>query len=36
MTAASRIADRDMRRRAKQYLVEGEITRSSHWVADRA
>jgi MFS family permease len=28
-------ADREIQRRAKQYLAEGESTRSSHWLADR-
>jgi hypothetical protein len=29
------VADREILRRAKQYLVEGESTKSSHWLADR-
>jgi len=29
------VADREIQRRAKQYMVEGETTRSSHWLADR-
>jgi len=29
------VADREIQRRAKQYLVEGEETKSSHWLADR-
>ena len=29
------VADREIQRRAKQYLAEGESTRSSHWLADR-
>jgi MFS family permease len=29
------VADREIQRRAKQYLVEGEETYSSHWLADR-
>jgi MFS family permease/quinol monooxygenase YgiN len=29
------VADREIQRRAKQYLVEGTETRSSHWLADR-
>ena len=29
------VADREIQRRAKQYLVEGGSTRSSHWLADR-
>jgi MFS family permease len=29
------VADREIQRRAKQYLVEGETTKSSHWLADR-
>ena len=29
------VADREIQRRAKQYLVEGEATHSSHWLADR-
>ena len=29
------VADREIQRRAKQYLVEGESTKSSHWLADR-
>jgi MFS family permease len=29
------VADREIQRRAKQYLVEGATTRSSHWLADR-
>ncbi len=28
------VADREIQRRAKQYLVEGESTRSSHWLAE--
>jgi hypothetical protein len=28
-------ADREIQRRAKQYLAAGESTRSSHWLADR-
>ena len=29
------VADREIQRRAKQFLVEGETTKSSHWLADR-
>jgi len=29
------VADREIQRRAKQYLIEGETTKSSHWLADR-
>ena len=29
------VADREIQRSAKQYLVEGETTKSSHWLADR-
>jgi MFS family permease len=29
------VADREIQRRAKQYLAEGESTKSSHWLADR-
>lgn len=29
------VADREIQRRAKQFLVEGEATKSSHWLADR-
>ena len=29
------VADRELQRRAKQYLAEGESTKSSHWLADR-
>ncbi|MEO8676205.1 MAG: MFS transporter [Casimicrobiaceae bacterium] len=29
------VADREIQRRAKQFLVEGEPTKSSHWLADR-
>jgi hypothetical protein len=29
------VADREILRRAKQYLAEGATTRSSHWLADR-
>ena len=29
------VADREIQRRAKQYLVDGATTRSSHWLADR-
>ena len=29
------VADREIQRRAKQYLVEDATTRSSHWLADR-
>jgi MFS family permease len=29
------VADRDIQRRAKQYLAEGAETKSSHWLADR-
>jgi MFS family permease/quinol monooxygenase YgiN len=29
------VADREILRRAKEYLVEGGSTRSSHWLADR-
>jgi MFS family permease len=29
------VADREIQRHAKQYLVEGEETRSSHWLGDR-
>jgi MFS family permease len=28
------VADREIQRRAKQYLVEGETTKSSHWLAE--
>ena len=28
------VADREIQRRAKQYLVEGESTKSSHWLAE--
>lgn len=28
-------ADRKIQQRAKQFLVEGESTKSSHWLADR-
>ena len=28
------IADREIQRRANQYLVKGENTRSTHWLAD--
>ena len=29
------VADREIQRRAKQYMVEGETTRSQHFLADR-
>ena len=29
------VADREILRRAKQYLAEGEDTKSTHWIADR-
>jgi hypothetical protein len=29
------VADREIQRRAKQFLAEGESTKSSHWLADR-
>jgi quinol monooxygenase YgiN len=29
------VADRAIQQRAKQFLVEGESTKSSHWLADR-
>jgi quinol monooxygenase YgiN len=29
------VADRETLQRAKQFLVEGESTHSSHWLADR-
>jgi predicted MFS family arabinose efflux permease/quinol monooxygenase YgiN len=29
------VADREIQRRAKQFLVEGESTQSRHWLADR-
>jgi MFS family permease len=29
------IADREIQRRAKQYLAEGEVTKSSHWLGER-
>ncbi len=29
------VADREIQRRAKQFLVEGATTRSQHWLADR-
>jgi MFS family permease len=29
------IADREIQRRAKRYLAEGESTKSTHWLADR-
>ncbi len=29
------VADREIQRRAKQYMVEGATTRSQHWLADR-
>ena len=29
------VADREIQARAKQYLAEGESTKSSHWLADR-
>ena len=29
------VSDREIQRRAKQYLVQGATTRSSHWLADR-
>jgi MFS family permease len=29
------VADREIQRRAKQFLAEGETTKSSHWLADR-
>jgi type II secretory pathway component PulM len=28
------VADREIQRRAKQYMVEGESTTSSHWLAE--
>ena len=27
------VADREIQRRAKQYLVEGETTHTSHWLS---
>jgi quinol monooxygenase YgiN len=29
------VADREIQRRAKRYMVEGESTKSQHWLADR-
>jgi hypothetical protein len=29
------VSDRAIRQRAKQFLAEGESTRSQHWLADR-
>jgi hypothetical protein len=29
------VADREIQRRANRFLVEGESTRSTHWLADR-
>jgi len=29
------VADREIQRRAKHYLAEGESTKSTHWLADR-
>jgi MFS family permease len=29
------VADREIQRRAKQFMVEGETTKSSHWLGDR-
>jgi MFS family permease/quinol monooxygenase YgiN len=29
------VADREIQQRAKQFMVEGESTKSSHWLADR-
>ena len=29
------VADRETQRRAKQFMAEGEETKSSHWLADR-
>jgi hypothetical protein len=29
------VADREVQRRAKQYLAEGESTRTSHWFGER-
>jgi MFS family permease len=29
------VADREIQQRAKQFLIEGETTKSSHWLADR-
>ncbi|MEP6997389.1 MAG: MFS transporter [Betaproteobacteria bacterium] len=29
------VADREIQRRAKQFMIEGESTKSSHWLADR-
>ena len=29
------VAEREIQRRAKQFLAEGESTKSSHWLADR-
>jgi hypothetical protein len=29
------VADREILRHAKQYLAEGEDTKSTHWIADR-
>ena len=29
------VSDREIRQRAKQFMVEGESTRSQHWLADR-
>ena len=29
------VADREIQRRAKQYLIEGTDTKSSHWLSDR-
>ncbi len=30
-----RVADREIQRRANQFLVKGESTKSTHWLADR-
>jgi quinol monooxygenase YgiN len=30
------VADREIQGRAKQFMVEGESTKSSHWLADRS
>jgi len=29
------VADRETQRRAKRFMVDGEVTKSSHWLADR-
>ena len=29
------VADRETQRRANQFLVKGESTKSTHWLADR-